>query len=81
MSGTFTIEYAKSNRSTCKKCKDKIAQGALRIGKMGQRTLIAPHPAPITHQAVASRLPSAHQQPASLSQPQCLHHSSPSTAD
>ena len=34
MSGTFTIEYAKSGRSTCKKCKEKIAQDSLRIGKM-----------------------------------------------
>ncbi len=30
---------AKSGRSGCKKCKDKIAEGALRIGKMGTSSL------------------------------------------
>lgn len=32
----FTIEYAKSNRSTCRTTKQKIEKGALRIGKMVQ---------------------------------------------
>lgn len=29
---TYTIEHAKSGRATCKKCKNKIAKGELRIG-------------------------------------------------
>lgn len=29
---TYTIEYAKSGRASCKKCKTKIAKGELRIG-------------------------------------------------
>mmetsp|Transcript_36053 Transcript_36053/g.58170 ORF Transcript_36053/g.58170 Transcript_36053/m.58170 type:complete len:265 (-) Transcript_36053:71-865(-) len=28
----FELEYAKSNRAACKQCKEKIAQGALKIG-------------------------------------------------
>jgi hypothetical protein len=28
----FEVEYAKSGRAACKQCKDKIAQGALRLG-------------------------------------------------
>ena len=35
MSGTFTVEYAKSNRSGCKACKQNIGKDTLRIGKMG----------------------------------------------
>eukprot|EP00929_Paragymnodinium_shiwhaense_P059006 TRINITY_DN2953_c0_g1_i1.p1 TRINITY_DN2953_c0_g1~~TRINITY_DN2953_c0_g1_i1.p1 ORF type:complete len:1014 (-),score=354.22 TRINITY_DN2953_c0_g1_i1:466-3507(-) len=31
---TFVCEYAKSNRSGCKKCAQKIMEGSLRIGKM-----------------------------------------------
>eukprot|EP01047_Picozoa_sp_COSAG01_P101090 COSAG01_NODE_30865_length_608_cov_0.813360_1_plen_135_part_01 len=33
---TFTIEYAKSNRSTCRTTLEKIEKGALRIGQMVQ---------------------------------------------
>jgi len=29
---TFEVEYAKSNRSTCKKCKDKIDKDLVRVG-------------------------------------------------
>lgn len=32
----FTIEYAKSNRSTCRTTEEKIEKGALRIGQMVQ---------------------------------------------
>ena len=32
----FTVEYAKSNRSMCRTTKEKIPQGALRLGKMVQ---------------------------------------------
>ena len=32
----FTIEYAKSNRSTCRTTLEKIEKGALRIGQMVQ---------------------------------------------
>ena len=28
----LSVEYAASNRSTCKACKEKILKGALRIG-------------------------------------------------
>merc|ERR1740129_2741804 len=31
--GDFRAEYAKSSKAGCKKCKEKIAEGALRIGK------------------------------------------------
>mmetsp|Transcript_14346 Transcript_14346/g.17063 ORF Transcript_14346/g.17063 Transcript_14346/m.17063 type:complete len:310 (-) Transcript_14346:104-1033(-) len=31
---TYSVEYAKSGRSTCKKSKEKIPQGAMRIGKI-----------------------------------------------
>ena len=37
MSGTFQLEYAKSNRSTCKACSQKIDKDVLRIGKMGKQ--------------------------------------------
>ena len=30
---SFVIEHAKTGRSTCKECKGKIDQGAVRIGK------------------------------------------------
>lgn len=33
-SGNYIAEYAKSNRATCKKCRNTIGQGALRLGKM-----------------------------------------------
>ena len=42
MSGTFQVEYAKSNRSGCKACSSKIGKDELRIGKMG-----TPHTAPL----------------------------------
>ena len=42
MSGTFTIEYAKSNRSGCKACKQNIGKDTLRIGKMSPPRHSAP---------------------------------------
>ncbi len=30
----YCVEYAKSGRSSCKKCKEKIEKGAGRIGKV-----------------------------------------------
>eukprot|EP01029_Cantina_marsupialis_P010698 TRINITY_DN242_c1_g1_i1.p1 TRINITY_DN242_c1_g1~~TRINITY_DN242_c1_g1_i1.p1 ORF type:complete len:1451 (+),score=678.48 TRINITY_DN242_c1_g1_i1:158-4510(+) len=36
MSYDFTCEYAKSNRSSCKHCRDKISKGELRLARMVQ---------------------------------------------
>lgn len=32
----FTVEYAKSGRSGCKHCAEKIDEGELRVGRMGE---------------------------------------------
>src|SRR5687768_5015152 len=29
----FVVDYAPSNRATCRKCKERIVKGSLRIGK------------------------------------------------
>ena len=33
---SFTVELAKSNRSACKRCKNKIEKDAVRIGTISQ---------------------------------------------